>query len=117
MGNANYVDGTALPGKPGGKFIACQAPLTSTMADFWTMVWQERSCVIVMLTRFREKGTQKSHLYWPKEPGGVSVFGPFEIPLVSMKCLMGNTSISTLRVRNAKEKNEERLVYHLFFTE
>lgn len=35
-------------------FIATQGPLLHTVGDFWDMVWQERSRVIVMLTRLKE---------------------------------------------------------------
>ena len=37
-------------------YIATQGCLTSTVNDFWQMVWQEKTTVIVMTTREVEKG-------------------------------------------------------------
>ncbi|XP_042371985.1 tyrosine-protein phosphatase non-receptor type 7-like, partial [Plectropomus leopardus] len=36
-----------------------------TVGDFWDMVWQERSSVIVMVTRLKENN-EKCELYWPQ---------------------------------------------------
>ena len=41
-------------------FICTQAPLDSTIDDFWRMVWQYRMNAIVMLCECTEKGKQKS---------------------------------------------------------
>ena len=35
-------------------YIATQAPLAETVYDFWRMVWQEQTSVIVMLTALTE---------------------------------------------------------------
>lgn len=35
-------------------YIATQGPMLHTIGDFWDMVWQERSSIIVMVTRLKE---------------------------------------------------------------
>ncbi|KAM3715932.1 Receptor-type tyrosine-protein phosphatase kappa [Dirofilaria immitis] len=49
------------------RFICTQAPLDSTIYDFWFMIIQERVEYIIMLTNFIEKGYTKSTLYFPSE--------------------------------------------------
>ncbi|XP_063220930.1 tyrosine-protein phosphatase non-receptor type 9-like [Bacillus rossius redtenbacheri] len=49
--NANYVAGFDMS----AKFIATQEPMPSTFGDFWTMVWQENSRVIVMLNGTKQQ--------------------------------------------------------------
>lgn len=61
--NASYIDGY----KQRRMYIATQGCLPETMEDFWRMVWDKRSTIIVMLTKLRELGRDKSAQYWPLE--------------------------------------------------
>ncbi|KAL2084910.1 hypothetical protein ACEWY4_020428 [Coilia grayii] len=80
---SDYINGNYVMNKlrePGDQkmYIACQGCLLTTVNDFWQMVWQERSRVIVMTTREVEKGRNKCVPYWPdsgtsKECGGYLV--------------------------------------------
>ncbi|KAH7700949.1 Protein-tyrosine phosphatase containing protein [Aphelenchoides avenae] len=59
------------------KYISTQGCLQNTIDDFWRMVWQENSRIIVMVTKEVERGRVKCCRYWP-EVGEEQTFGPRE---------------------------------------
>ena len=52
--NANYISGE-VPGSE-RRYITTQGCLPATVLDFWKMIWQENTRVIVMITNEIEKG-------------------------------------------------------------
>ncbi|OON22965.1 Protein-tyrosine phosphatase, partial [Opisthorchis viverrini] len=48
-------------------FIAAQAPLKKTIADFWEMIAENHVSLIVMLTQLVEDNVPKCARYWPDE--------------------------------------------------
>ena len=38
------------------QYIATQAPMESTAEDFWRMVWENKSDIVIMATNFQERG-------------------------------------------------------------
>ncbi|XP_044015299.1 tyrosine-protein phosphatase non-receptor type 4 isoform X2 [Aphidius gifuensis] len=63
--NANYVN-MEIPGSGIiNRYIATQGPLSSTVADFWQMILEAGSTLVVMLTTLVERGRTKCHQYWP----------------------------------------------------
>ncbi|KAL7050192.1 hypothetical protein ACKWTF_003982 [Chironomus riparius] len=62
--NANYIN-MEIPNGKINRYIAAQGPLATTVKDFWRMVQQESSHLIVMLTTVMERGRVKCHQYWP----------------------------------------------------
>ncbi|KAM9250428.1 LOW QUALITY PROTEIN: receptor-type tyrosine-protein phosphatase kappa-like [Cariama cristata] len=80
--NASYVDSYRSP----RFFIAAQGPLSGTVVDFWQMVWQEKTSVIVMLTGLVEQNKTKCEQYWPEEE---QVYGDFTVTLNNTRTTTG----------------------------
>ena len=63
--NANHVV-MEVPGSGiVNRYIATQGPLSSTCIDFWYMVMEQESPLVIMLTTVVERGRVKCHKYWP----------------------------------------------------
>ncbi|OPJ75434.1 receptor-type tyrosine-protein phosphatase T [Patagioenas fasciata monilis] len=80
--NASYVDSYRSP----RFFIAAQGPLPGTVVDFWQMVWQEKTSVIVMLTGLVEQNKTKCEQYWPEQE---QVYGDFTVTLNNTRTTTG----------------------------
>ncbi|XP_021936587.1 uncharacterized protein LOC110838077 isoform X3 [Zootermopsis nevadensis] len=110
--NANFVHG---PKNASKYYIACQAPLASTVTDFWRMIWEQQSKVILMLTDLVENGVEKCADYLP--PSEVldchRLFGDFQITLKKRE-VKELYIISTLQLKNL-ETNSWREVMHLWY--
>lgn len=66
--NANYIRSVHEDGRRPDEckvYIATQGCLQNTVNDFWNMVYQENTHVIVMTTKEVERGRNKCVRYWP----------------------------------------------------
>jgi len=103
--NANYVRPTEDVFEGCSKsYIATQGCLPSTTADFWWMVWQERSRVIVMTTKEFERSKSKCAHYWP-DPGEVKELtsGEESSGVNRTSSPGGGGGIITMRLSHVKE--------------
>ncbi|XP_065219883.1 tyrosine-protein phosphatase corkscrew-like isoform X2 [Planococcus citri] len=112
--NANLIKGEEdIKAGTEGKerlYIATQGCLPSTRKDFWNMVWQENSRIIVMTTKEVERGKSKCERYWP-EVGESAEHGKVTVRSISE---VVNTDY-TLREFTITCDGEERKIFHYHF--
>jgi len=105
--NASYINISNT------KFIATQAPLINTFNDFWQMVYENKTSLIVMLTKLLENNKIKAHCYWPNTLDKKETFGDIYVVLNSIS----GDNILTSRQFTVGKKNEcDLVVTHLQFT-
>jgi len=107
--HANYVDGY----KQKNAYISTQGPLDDTCEDFWRMVWQQQTLVIVMTTKVREQRRVKCAQYWPLELNDKLTLSVFEIAATHVDA-HDNFVITTLELQHLK-LGEKRTLAHCQF--
>ncbi|GAA5813840.1 hypothetical protein MFLAVUS_007327 [Mucor flavus] len=65
------------------RYISTQGPLPATFNDFWQVVWEQNSHVVVMLTKEEEMNKIKCHRYWPSIVNTPTKYGDILITLTS----------------------------------
>ncbi|KAL3842620.1 hypothetical protein ACJMK2_020613 [Sinanodonta woodiana] len=106
--NANYIRG--YDGEPHA-YIATQGPLSHTIVDFWHMVWHEKSPIIVMITKLKEKGKSKCENYLPEDYSS-SMYGDIEVKVEKLVTRNGYLVKSIV----LKCKGECHYVLHYWYT-
>ncbi|KAM9478347.1 receptor-type tyrosine-protein phosphatase C isoform 3-T3 [Salvelinus alpinus] len=109
--NASFIDGF----KESKKYIAAQGPKEETVGDFWRMVWEQQSSIIVMVTRCEESNRNKCAQYWPSPEREVEIFEEFVVKL-NREEHCPDYIIRHLSLTNKREKSAEREVTHIQFT-
>jgi len=112
--NSDYINASTLtdhdPRNPA--YIVTQGPMAHTIADFWQMVWEQGSVVIVMLSRLTENGYQLVQRYWPEE--GSNQYHIYEVHLVSEHVWCEDYLVRSLYLKNT-QTGETRTVTQFHF--
>uniref|UniRef100_A0A182PV81 protein-tyrosine-phosphatase n=1 Tax=Anopheles epiroticus TaxID=199890 RepID=A0A182PV81_9DIPT len=110
--NANFVKG---PKDSTNYYIACQAPMENTINDFWRMVWEQNSKVIIMATDLSENGVEKCAEYLPPSVvlDNSRTFGDFQLTLKNRENKEKYT-ISTVHMRHTPS-NSLREIMHFWY--
>lgn len=94
-------------------YIATQGCLLNTVADFYWMIWQENTRVIVMTTKEVERGKNKCVKYWPDE-GQSKEFGK-----VTVKTLVESPTVDYILrefLLSKEGESDSRKLFHYHFT-
>ncbi|KAG9351145.1 hypothetical protein JZ751_025035 [Albula glossodonta] len=108
--NASYIDGY----KEAKKYIAAQGPKDETVVDFWRMVWEQQSSIIVMVTRCEEGNRNKCAQYWPSMDRETEIYDDFVVKITG-EDHCPDYIIRRLTIINKREKTSEREVTHIQF--
>nr|XP_040021686.1 tyrosine-protein phosphatase non-receptor type 6 isoform X1 [Gasterosteus aculeatus aculeatus] len=108
--NANYVRNNLSESGAPKVYIATQGCLATTVNDFWQMVWQEDTRVIVMTTREVEKGRNKCVPYWPDLQTSKEV-GPYVVTNNSEREAT-DYKIRVLEIAPVDQPNQSRTIWH-----
>ncbi|XP_034388520.1 receptor-type tyrosine-protein phosphatase alpha isoform X2 [Cyclopterus lumpus] len=110
--NTDYVNASFIDGyRQKDSYMASQGPLQHTIEDFWRMIWEWRSCSIVMLTELEERGQEKCAQYWPGD--GAVVYGDVSVEIKREEESESYT-VRDLLVTNNRE-NKARAVRQFHF--
>lgn len=110
--NASYISG--LQPDSEHYYIATQGCLDTTIDAFWSMVWQEKVSIIIMLTNLIERGQSKCCQYWP-DPNTIDPTWYGKISLITLE----ETTLEQYTLRHLlvahDDEMDERHVFQFHF--
>ncbi len=85
----DYINAVSANGyKHRRAFIIAQTPLSSTVRNFWKLIYDRKVATIVQLTALEEEGQEACARYWPEE-GEMDVGGDYVVDLLEDEELQG----------------------------
>ncbi|XP_006811223.1 uncharacterized protein LOC100369011 [Saccoglossus kowalevskii] len=116
--NSEYINANFVKGYNGQRkaYIATQAPLENTLENFWRLVWEQQSRVIIMLTDIQENGIKKCYQYWPTQKEGLLSSHLYGDYLISVEEIQKKEycTVSTLLMKDIEKNLCRRLTHHWF---
>jgi len=102
--NANYIQ---MENEKGinRKWIAAQGPLPNTVHDFYQMIWQSETELIIMVTQVVERGRRKCDQYWDSDE---KTFGDLKVKMIAEDVSLRKNGIieRTLSLSNGDQTRE-----------
>ncbi|KAJ1818080.1 hypothetical protein LPJ60_004508 [Coemansia sp. RSA 2675] len=108
----DYINASYLSYFGGPLYIGTQGPMPETMGDFWHMVWEQKSRVVIMLTKDTEHGRAKCHQYWPSHLDKSLTYGEIEVLFEAEAMHPDDHSVISRRLR-LSYAGESVVVAHL----
>ncbi|XP_041459657.1 uncharacterized protein LOC121411167 isoform X1 [Lytechinus variegatus] len=90
--NANYLKGVSND----HSYLAAQGPLPHTVNDFWRMLWESNTQIIVMACNEFEQGRHKCERYWVDD-GEEHSFGDIVVTQITQRRVTKDFMIRTLK--------------------
>ncbi|EJD76628.1 CBR-IDA-1 protein [Loa loa] len=114
VNDSTYINASAIHDcdPKQANYIATQSPLPETIADFWQMIWEQATVLIVNLANNNDQEEGQCLKYWPES--GSQIYGSFEIHLVSEHIWSEDYLVRSFYLKNLRT-NETRTVTQFHF--
>lgn len=112
LGESDYINANFVR-KDHKLYICSQGPMDCTLGNFWSMIYEHRVSVLVMLCDITENGKVKCSQYWNEEEGkSLSVVDETLSVTLSHKRNFGDFIMRTFILQS---KQEQRQILHFQF--
>ncbi|KAI1733168.1 protein-tyrosine phosphatase domain-containing protein [Ditylenchus destructor] len=99
-----------------GKYIAAQAPLSTTVEDFWTMIFENNITIVGMLCKCIENGMPKCERYWTDDEDSGEICDNMTAFKIEEHAY-DDFVYRKLKVKSAKHGVEDKIIHQLNYTE
>lgn len=120
LASGEYINASYLQSKESDaaqwRYIATQGPLKTGVEDFWQMVFEQESNVIIMLTRTTEKFTEKCASYFSEKARSEERHGVFLVRTTSQSELNGDVTSRELSLVHSKKGITRKVMHYHYHT-
>ncbi|VDM29480.1 unnamed protein product [Toxocara canis] len=95
------------------RYVVAQAPLRESIEDFWQMVWESGTQIVVMLCELDESSSSLAPCYWPQKRKAKMRLADYTLTLNSTTS--SRHQVTSIVSMKCLASGERRSVYHLRF--
>ncbi|VDK72022.1 unnamed protein product [Litomosoides sigmodontis] len=116
MNDSTFINASAIHDcdPKQANYIATQSPLPETIADFWQMIWEKATVLIVNLSNNDDQQDGRCLNYWPES--GSQIYGSFEIHLVSEHIWSEDYLVRSFYLKNLRTSETRTVTQFHFLT-